>query len=81
MSLDVENTTELKSFTWMGAAGLRNHIVALLYQTAHYSAMGTKAVPIQVTFTSKPQTWHRLHTKVINGIHNLCFIYFNPQNK
>ncbi|KAJ8375118.1 hypothetical protein SKAU_G00056980 [Synaphobranchus kaupii] len=58
----------LKSFACTCAAGkgLCNHIVALLYQTAHYSTMGTRVVPLPVACTSKLQSWHRPRNQ---GIH------------
>ncbi|XP_049339471.1 uncharacterized protein LOC125804569 isoform X1 [Astyanax mexicanus] len=42
-----------------------NHTVALLYQSAHYSTMGFKTVPLPVACTSTLQTWHRPRTQGI----------------
>lgn len=40
-------------------------MVALLFQTAHYSTMGVKTVPTALSCTSALQTWHRPRTKGI----------------
>ncbi|XP_056441492.1 uncharacterized protein LOC130378926 isoform X1 [Gadus chalcogrammus] len=45
---------------------LCNHLVALLFQSAHYSMLQVRAVPPPMACTSSLQTWHRPRTK---GIH------------
>ncbi|KAL2096910.1 hypothetical protein ACEWY4_006117 [Coilia grayii] len=42
-----------------------NHVVALLYQTAHYSTMGIASVPLPLASTSMPQAWHKPCTQGI----------------
>uniref|UniRef100_A0AAV2JQ87 Uncharacterized protein n=1 Tax=Knipowitschia caucasica TaxID=637954 RepID=A0AAV2JQ87_KNICA len=44
---------------------LCNHLVAVLYQTAHYRAMGFKSVPVPLSCTSTLQRWHRPRTQGI----------------
>ncbi|CAB1323103.1 unnamed protein product [Coregonus sp. 'balchen'] len=44
---------------------LCNHIVALLFQSAHYVTMGFKTVPLPLSCTSALQTWHRPRTQGI----------------
>jgi hypothetical protein len=39
-------------------ADLCHHIVALLFQTAHLKQLGLKTVPLDISKTSLPQTWH-----------------------
>ncbi|CAL9695380.1 unnamed protein product [Knipowitschia caucasica] len=46
--------------------GFCNHVVALLYQTAHYSQLQLPAVPPALACTSDLQRWHRPRTQ---GIH------------
>ncbi|XP_051981206.1 uncharacterized protein LOC127642737 [Xyrauchen texanus] len=46
--------------------GFCNHIVVILYQTAHYSQLGLQAVPPPLACTSGLQRWHRPRTQ---GIH------------
>lgn len=48
------------------AAGMAlcNHVVALLFQTAHYSTMGMKTVPVPLSCTGVLQSWHRPRTQV-----------------
>ncbi|KAK0136472.1 hypothetical protein N1851_027402 [Merluccius polli] len=40
-------------------------MVALLFQTAHYSTMGFSTVPLPLSCTSQLQTWHRPRTQGI----------------
>ncbi|XP_027859750.1 uncharacterized protein LOC114158046 [Xiphophorus couchianus] len=56
---------ELKYMSCSCTAGkaLCNHMVGLLFQTAHYSTMGYKTVPLPLSCTSSLQTWHRPRTK------------------
>ncbi|XP_035282894.1 uncharacterized protein LOC118232225 [Anguilla anguilla] len=44
---------------------LCNHLVAMLFQSAHYSMMQMKAVPPTMACTSTLQTWHRPRTQGI----------------
>ncbi|XDV26074.1 hypothetical protein PO909_029872 [Leuciscus waleckii] len=44
---------------------LCNHVVALLFQTAHYSTMGLKTVPTPLSCTGVIQSWHRPRTQGI----------------
>ncbi|XP_049340579.1 uncharacterized protein LOC111196789 [Astyanax mexicanus] len=57
----------LNGFCCSCAAGkaLCNHVVALLFQTAHYSTMGVKTVAPPLPCTSVLQTWHRPRTQGI----------------
>ncbi|XP_078808658.1 uncharacterized protein LOC110015650 isoform X1 [Oryzias latipes] len=67
ISLDAESAN-LKAFSCSCAAGkgFCNHLVAILYQTAHYSQLGLQAVPPPLACTSGLQRWHRPRTQ---GIH------------
>ncbi|CAM4735664.1 unnamed protein product [Leuciscus chuanchicus] len=67
ISLEAESAN-LKAFCCSCAAGkgFCNHIVAILYQTAHYSQLGLQAVPPPLACTSALQRWHRPRTE---GIH------------
>ncbi|XP_028461619.1 uncharacterized protein LOC114573556 [Perca flavescens] len=67
ISLAAENAN-LNAFSCSCAAGkgFCNHIVAILYQTAHYSQLGLQAVPPPLACTSGLQRWHRPRTQ---GIH------------
>ncbi|KAK0152188.1 hypothetical protein N1851_006420 [Merluccius polli] len=67
MSLATDNGC-LMAFSCSCVAGKAfcNHIVALLYQTAHYLQLGVKAVPPPLACTSDLQRWHRPRTQ---GIH------------
>ncbi|XP_049334766.1 uncharacterized protein LOC111193945 [Astyanax mexicanus] len=46
--------------------GLCNHVVALLFQTAHYVQLNLNAVPLPLACTSELQRWHRPRTQ---GVH------------
>ncbi|XP_073700610.1 uncharacterized protein [Garra rufa] len=63
-----ENPPVITSFYCSCVAGkdLCNHMVGLLFQSAHYSMMKLKAVPPSISSTSSLQTWHRPRTQ---GIH------------
>ncbi|XP_073724349.1 uncharacterized protein [Misgurnus anguillicaudatus] len=54
------------SCSCVAGKGFCNHIVALLYQTAHYLQLGEKTVPPPLACTSDLQRWHRPRTQ---GIH------------
>ncbi|KAL2104392.1 hypothetical protein ACEWY4_001260 [Coilia grayii] len=54
------------SCSCVAGKGFCNHIVALLYQTAHYLQLGHKTVPAPLACTSDLQRWHRPRTQ---GIH------------
>ena len=41
-----------------GSGGHCNHIFALLYQLNDYLCSNIKDIPIDVTCTSRPQSWH-----------------------
>ncbi|XP_077076375.1 uncharacterized protein LOC143729165 isoform X2 [Siphateles boraxobius] len=69
ISLEAESATaNLKAFSCSCVAGkgFCNHVVAILYQTAHYSQLSLQAVPPPLTCTSGLQRWHRPRTQ---GIH------------
>lgn len=53
------------SCTCSAGKALCNHIVALLFLSAHYSTMGFKTVPLPLSCTSSLQTWHRPRTQGI----------------
>ncbi|XP_024153665.1 uncharacterized protein LOC112162181 isoform X2 [Oryzias melastigma] len=54
------------SCSCVAGKGFCNHVVALLYQTAHYSQLRLPAVPPALACTSDLQRWHRPRTQ---GIH------------
>ncbi|XP_062866905.1 uncharacterized protein LOC134329550 [Trichomycterus rosablanca] len=56
---------QMTSCTCVAGKALCNHLIALLYQSAHYSTMGFKTVPLPVACTSTLQTWHRPRTQGI----------------
>ncbi|KAK0146400.1 putative RNA-directed DNA polymerase from transposon BS [Merluccius polli] len=67
MSLATDNGCLMAfSCSCVAGKGFCNHIVALLYQTAHYLQLGVKAVPPPLACTSDLQRWHRPRTQ---GIH------------
>ncbi|KAJ8368736.1 hypothetical protein SKAU_G00087640 [Synaphobranchus kaupii] len=46
----------------VAGSGVCNHVVALLYQTAHYSECGMSAVPPVLSCTETEQKWHKPRT-------------------
>ena len=52
--------------TWRYAAGIAlcNHLVALLFQTAHYTTMGLTTVPPPLSCARVLQSWQRPRTQV-----------------
>ncbi|XP_049910200.1 uncharacterized protein LOC126396291 [Epinephelus moara] len=54
------------SCSCVAGKGFCNHVVALLYQTAHYSQLSLPTVPPPLACTSDLQRWHRPRTQ---GIH------------
>lgn len=58
---------ELTSSSCTCTAGkvLCNHLVAMLFQTAHFSMMQLQTVPPTMASTSMLQTWHRPRTQGI----------------
>ncbi len=52
------------SCSCVAGTALCNHIVALLYQTAHYSQLGISAVPPVRSCTETEQSWHKPRTMV-----------------
>ncbi len=52
---------------------LCNHLVALLYQTAHYSQLSIPAVPLVHSCTDTEQIWHKPRTLVS---HVTCELYY-----
>ncbi|XP_077085799.1 uncharacterized protein LOC143737818 [Siphateles boraxobius] len=63
-----ENPPVISTFCCSCVAGkeLCNHLVGLLFQSAHNSMMKLKTVPPTIPSTSTLQTWHRPRTR---GIH------------
>ncbi|CAM4650592.1 unnamed protein product [Leuciscus chuanchicus] len=59
------DAAELQETSCSCTAGkvLCNHLVALLFQSAHYSMLQVRAVPPPVACTGSLQTWHRPRTK------------------
>ena len=60
----VKATLEGHKCSCAAGKGMCNHVVALLYQTAHYSSMGNSSVPLPLACTSRPQEWHKPRTQV-----------------
>ncbi|KAL6479281.1 hypothetical protein MHYP_G00127140 [Metynnis hypsauchen] len=52
-----------RSCTCVAGKAFCNHLIALLYQSTHYSTMGFKTVPLPVACTSTLQTWHKPRTQ------------------
>ncbi|KAK0152979.1 hypothetical protein N1851_005346 [Merluccius polli] len=53
----------VKSFcSCVAGCGICNHLVALLYQTAHYSECGMSTVPPVLSCTETEQKWHKPRT-------------------
>ncbi|XP_070406716.1 uncharacterized protein [Nothobranchius furzeri] len=50
------------SCSCVAGIGLCNHLVALLYQTPHYSECGMSAVPPVLSCTETEQKWHKPRT-------------------
>ncbi|KAF7228129.1 transcript variant X1 [Nothobranchius furzeri] len=50
------------SCSCVAGIGLCDHLVALLYQTAHYSECGMSAVPPVLSCTETEQKWHKPRT-------------------
>ncbi|CAB1322837.1 unnamed protein product [Coregonus sp. 'balchen'] len=48
----------------VAGTGMCNHLVALLYQTAHYSECSMPVVPPVLTCTETEQRWHEPRTIV-----------------
>jgi len=42
-----------------GASGYCNHVLATMYQTAHYSKLSCKTVPLRGSKTEYPQLWNK----------------------
>ncbi|XP_073694043.1 uncharacterized protein [Garra rufa] len=55
---EVPVVVKCMSCTCSAGKALCNHIVALLFQSAHYCTMGFKTVPLPLSCTSSLQTWH-----------------------
>lgn len=64
--LNAVKPVELNGCSCSCAAGMAlcNHVVALLFQTAHYSTMGLKTVPTPLSCTGVLQSCHRPRTQV-----------------
>lgn len=69
------------SCTCCAGKALCNHIVALLFQSAHYSTMGFKTVPLPLSCTSSLQTWHRPRTQGIAPESTNCMVVCKPVPK
>ncbi|KAL2097015.1 hypothetical protein ACEWY4_006222 [Coilia grayii] len=67
MTIHTVDAANLSGYGCSCAAGrgMCNHVVALLYQTAHYSTMGIASVPLPLASTSMPQAWHKPRTQGI----------------
>ncbi len=52
------------SCSCVAGSGMCNHLVALLYQTAHYSECGMSVVPPALPCTQTEQKWHKPQTIV-----------------
>lgn len=78
-----EEPVALECLSCSCAAGkaLCNHVVALLFQTAHFSTMGFKAVPLPLSCTSMLQTWHRPRTQGISPEATNDMIVCKPKTK
>ena len=62
---DSDPVVLVKSFcSCVAGTGLCNHLVALLYQTAHYSQCGMSVVPPVLSCTETEQKWHKPRTMV-----------------
>ncbi|KAF1380077.1 hypothetical protein PFLUV_G00182730 [Perca fluviatilis] len=70
------DAAELQETSCSCTAGkvLCNHLVALLFQSAHYSMLQVRAVPPPVACTSSLQTWHRPRTKDPSQTRKSCLL-------
>ncbi|KAG1956965.1 hypothetical protein F2P79_008412 [Pimephales promelas] len=64
-TLPVEFTSS--SCTCTAGKALCNHLVAMLFQTAHFSMMQMQTVPPSTACTDTLQTWHRPRTQGISA--------------
>ncbi|CAB1313276.1 unnamed protein product [Coregonus sp. 'balchen'] len=60
---DSQPVVFVKSYcSCVAGCGICNHLVALLYQTAHYSECGMSVVPPVLSCTETEQKWHKPRT-------------------
>ncbi|XP_013855903.1 uncharacterized protein LOC106511705, partial [Austrofundulus limnaeus] len=62
---------------------LCNHSVALLYQTAHYSALNLTAVPPVLSCTESEQSWHKPRTMGVKPgrVRDMVFVSARPKQR